>query len=278
MLRGLAHLSFFRSDRRRPQWPGVVAMAAACGAVGLAATACSRRDPGEPLALVRETNVAAPIHDPADGPCSDVGARRVCWSPSCDGNLCIQARLLPTVIADRPREYRCSGRGEARSCARRSTRAPEFQCHRGHCVQEQPRLPDDGEWECTDVAGIALCRGGGAAAGVASPAREFGWICGARRAGRRGEPICLDLDPDLPPDGLDYDCRYETQGARLRRICERSDAPYIGGACSAEQRCPAGSRCGDGVCVPRSVTANCWADLDCGLGQCLYGSCSEPSP
>lgn len=256
-----------RDGEQRAFWiPGLALALAACG--------CARREPGDALELTRETAIAAPTRDAAFGPCSDVGARRVCWSPSCAGNLCVQARELPASITRRGSEYRCTGRGTERVCTRRAAVAP-FQCQGRRCVQEQPRLPDDGEWECSDVAGAVLCRGGAPPAGVATPGVDPGWICGTRRAGRLGERLCLDLDPDLPSDSNGYSCFFENHGARLRRICERSDAPRIGGSCSPQLRCPAGSVCADGLCVPRLVNANCWADLDCGVGECLYGSCSE---
>ncbi len=244
-------------------------------ALPFALSACQRKDPGAPLELPRETALAAPVRDPVDGPCSDVGSRRVCWSPSCANELCVQPRVVPASILQRASEYRCTGRGERRVCAPRRGRASTFQCSRVRCVQEQPRVPDDGEWECSDVVGVVLCRGGAAPAGVASPAADPGWLCGARRAGRAGERVCLDLDPDLPDGTGGYACHFERHAARLRRVCERSEAPHIGGECSAARRCPAGSVCADGVCVPRRAHADCWTDLDCGSGECLYGSCTE---
>lgn len=252
-------------------------LASACVTLALLATIPSCRDDerGELIAVRKQTRLLAPATDELDALCSDLGDQRVCWAAHCARGVCVHERPLPAISQGAPRAYRCTGDGDARECHLRSRRAPPFRCHAGRCYQEQPRLPDDGDWECVDLAGVALCRGGSKPAGLAATATDPGWFCGDRR-GKAFERICLDLDPDLPESLPSPRCRYELDGARLRRSCERADSPRIGARCSpAENRCPAGSACLQGVCLPPRPEPSCWGDFDCGRGTCVYGTCVE---
>jgi hypothetical protein len=123
-----------------------------------------------------------------------------------------------------------------------------------------------------------LCRGGNDPAAVARPGADSGWICGARRQAKTDDQVCLDLDPDLPSAKEMRACRFEIDGARLRRVCERSLQPRLGDLCSHPDSCPAGSDCVSGICVPPEPSPNCWGDSDCELGQCRYGTCSRGAP
>lgn len=135
-------------------------------------------------------------------------------------------------------------------------------------------MPDDGEWECSDLSGLVLCRGGMAPAGLAGVNADPGWICGQRRHGKPNERVCLDLDPDLPSlESSARTCRYEILGARSRRICEARGGTRFGDPCSRNEVCPIGGSCVHGVCLPPRVTPDCWSDFDCGQGRCSFGSC-----
>jgi hypothetical protein len=236
-----------------------------------------RRGAGEQLTPQRLADVAAPNSDP-DGLCVDLGAHRVCWAAGCPAGLCLRDRPMPEAIRAWAGDYRCTGSGNTRRCSPRAARAPRFQCRGRRCSQEQPRLPDDGEWECADVAGAVLCRGGSEPAGVAHASADPGWLCGARHHGKNGERVCVDLDPDLPERTELRSCHFEFDGARMRRVCEPSDHPLLGDACTHPDLCPAGSDCSAGVCIPPHPRPNCWGDADCELGQCRFGSCSVTAP
>jgi hypothetical protein len=236
-----------------------------------------RRGAGEQLSPRGLADVAAPNADP-DGLCVDLAAHRVCWAEGCPAGLCLRSRPIPDVIRAWAEDYRCTGSGNTRRCAPRAARAPRFRCRGPRCSQEQPRLPNDGEWECADLAGAVLCRGGSEPAGVTHANVDPGWLCGARRHGKNGERVCLDLDPDFPEKTALRSCHFEFDGARMRRICEASDRPLLGDACTHPDLCPAGSDCNAGVCIPPRPRPNCWGDADCELGQCRFGSCSVGAP
>lgn len=110
-------------------------------------------------------------------------------------------------------------------------------------------MPDTGEWECTRRDGPALCRRGGAAAGVLALA-DPGWRCGVRR-GHPDERVCVDPDPDLPDPGRGWRCHHERMTALV--CVEAAPAPA-----------PA----------PPAVP-DCWLDEDCGAGaRCAAGRCA----
>jgi hypothetical protein len=148
-------------------------------------------------------------------------------------------------------------------------------------------LPDEGEWECADVAGVVVCRGGEPAAGTAPGAPGRGFRCGSRRTagGKDGasvtERLCIDLAPGLPEGAVaGVRCHFEaTRG--LSRVCDLAAVrPSVGSPCRREQPCvdgavcfaPAGAPAG-GRCVPRRPDLDCWLATDCGGDPCRFGSC-----
>lgn len=243
----------------------------------LALNGCGRRGDGERLHPSRLAEVAAASLDP-EGLCSDFGAHRVCWAEACPGGVCVRPRPTPSALQNHALGYRCTGAGAARECAPRAARAPSFQCRRARCSQEQPRVPDDGEWECAELSGVVLCRGGTEPAAVVHVSADPGWLCGSRRRAKGGDRVCLDLDPDLPDKPSVRGCRFEIDGARMRRVCEHTEQPLLGDACSHPDLCPLGSECSHGICLPPRPSPNCWGDADCGLGQCRFGTCSTGAP
>lgn len=94
-------------------------------------------------------------------------------------------------------------------------------------------MPDDGEWECVDISGVAYCHSRGELAGMPSGPPDIGWLCGARRAGAAGERICVDFDADRPSDATTAQrCRYELQHGIARRSCTRASASSAAVGCS----------------------------------------------
>jgi len=186
----------------------------------------------------------------AAGDCANVQTLRVCW----DG-------AGPHAAA------RATG-GAARAPG------PTFACSGDRCEQRHPRMPDDGEWQCADSAGATVCMGGERAAGVARPAAEPAWFCGARRDRVMGARICVDLSPDFP-DGRapGWRCRTLYEGP-TRRVCDRDPAAHtLAETCDRAHPCVDGSRCAGGWCVPERPAPECWLDTDCAAGRCRFGSC-----
>jgi len=140
-------------------------------------------------------------------------------------------------------------------------------------------MPDDAEWECVEMSGLAFCHSRGAMAGVVRGPRDLGWLCGPRRgaAAKSGEEICIDTDPDRPTAATHKHyrhCRYEQQLGASIRSCVAGRSPIIGDACGADSACPKDSRCQDGLCLPERPQPACWLDADCGQdGRCALGSC-----
>jgi hypothetical protein len=156
------------------------------------------------------------------------------------------------------------------SCARREPGPPPFQCQADSCTQAHPRLPDDGEWECLDMAGAAICRGGDPPAGVAPGPPDRRWRCGPRL----GERICVDLQADFPgPSAGGWRCHYENAPAP-RRLCARdAQAHNLGDACAAQRPCVDGASCLEGRCQAPVRAPGCWLDSDCANGACRFGTC-----
>ena len=132
-------------------------------------------------------------------------------------------------------------------------------------------MPDDGDWSCADMGGVAICHAGERAAGVAPAPTgvDVAWFCGARG-------ICVDLSPDFPDgDMVGWRCRYEHE-AGARRICERvaGAAHQLTDVCDGRRPCLDGSLCIEGRCLPARPDPACWLDADCAGGaRCRFGSC-----
>jgi hypothetical protein len=159
------------------------------------------------------------------------------------------------------------------ACARREPPpwTPPFACTEGVCRQSHARLPDDGEWECVDLAGAAVCRGGDPPAGVVPGPPDPRWSCGARAGG--AERICVDQRADFPDHRAQgWRCRYQND-PRPARVCHRDPAaPHLGDGCTPREPCVDGATCRDGRCVAPPPAPSCWLDSDC-QGVCQFGSC-----
>jgi hypothetical protein len=215
--------------------------------------------------------------------CSDVGSVRICWGqpervePGCGNWACLGHRTEPEAPA--AMGWRCTGAGADRICRPRSYGASPFVERDGARVQAHPRLPDDGEWTCTDSGGAVVCSGGQAPAGVAPSAADPGWFCGNRRGTReRPERVCVDFSPDLPQAPGPWRCRFEGEH-RIRRVCVRDPSAHLlGDACSPSAPCLDGARCLRERCVPVQPTPSCIIDADCEPGRCRFGSCLVEAP
>jgi hypothetical protein len=142
-------------------------------------------------------------------------------------------------------------------------------------------MPDDGEWECADIADIVVCHGGLHAAGVPPGGADAGYFCGPRRGAgaAAGERVCVDLSPDLP-DGAarGYRCGFEVRGGVVR-VCRRDGAARaVTDACDAATACEPGLACTATRCLPALPDPACWLDRDCDHGACRFGSCVEATP
>ncbi len=168
------------------------------------------------------------------------------------------------------------------TAARALPAPPPFSCVADRCVQRHPRLPDDGEWTCTDQGGATICVGGERAAGVAAAPGDPAFICGARRGAPSdplGSRICVDPTPDLP-DGAraDWRCRIVSDPS-ARRICDREPGPWkLGAGCGAQHPCAQGSDCVAGRCALPRRMPDCWFDSDCPNHRCRFGSCGATPP
>jgi YD repeat-containing protein len=216
---------------------------------------------------------SAPAADREDAACADVETLRVCWDAA--GPRLVK-RPVPAAPATplSPMGWRCVGSGAARRCTSRADGTPVFACTGSRCEQRHPRMPDDGEWQCTDSAGATVCVGGARPAGVAPAPADAGWTCGARRGGDPGTRVCVDLSPDFP-DGHAHGWRCRTMyDGPARRICDRDpNAHTLADACNQARPCVDGSRCTDGRCLPERPAPACWLDDECPGGRCRFGSC-----
>jgi hypothetical protein len=209
----------------------------------------------------------------AGADCADVETLRVCWDAAGGPHV---AKLPPPASAPPAAlGWRCVGNGAAIKCMRRTASAPAFVCTGSRCLQQHPRMPDDGEWQCTDSAGATICLGGERAAGVsAAGPPDAGWFCGMRRGADAGARLCVDLSPDFPDDhARGWRCRTLYDGPP-RRVCDRDlDAHTLAESCDASRPCVDGSRCTDGWCLPERPAPACWLQTDCPGGRCRFGSC-----
>ncbi|HEX7671663.1 MAG TPA: hypothetical protein VF395_18850 [Polyangiaceae bacterium] len=218
----------------------------------------------------------------------------MCWDGA---RITVGPRSVPPVVLSRL-GFRCTGAGAKRVCVDRALGAEEFRCTGPRCEQRHPRLPDAGEWECSDIAGAVFCRGGEPAAGAPPAASDPGFVCGLRggKVAASAERICVDWSPDFPPQGTatstpalgarDHHCRFEEQHAAVR-ICDRDPSVHsVGDACDHQHPCVGGLLCVPSGrtelgarCVPPGPEPTCWVDGDCGDQRvCRFGTCTSESP
>ena len=208
---------------------------------------------------------------PAQGElCADVGAVRLCWRAE-------TPRLVPRVLppgAAPPQGYRCGGAGAERVCEDRGRNASAFSCGTQRCLQQRPRMPDDGEWECVELSGVVYCHSRGAMAGASPGPADLGWLCGARARAAGGERICVDLDADRPSAEQTYRCRFELQQGVAVRSCATTRGLSLGSACAVGSACPDMLTCQAGLCLPTRPNPTCWLDVDCEAAErCTLGTC-----
>jgi hypothetical protein len=246
----------------------------------VACAACQGAAPQRAELTAAAARYAAPVAEDGDSGCADIADKRVCWRGATPE---IVPRALPDVPAT-PRGFRCGGIGRERVCEDRARNGSAFDCGTTRCLQERPRLPDDGEWECVEMSGAVLCHSRGPVAGMQTGPMDLGWLCGARVGGNEGARvggnegarICVDLDPDRPELATHRSCRFELRLGMQQRSCTRADKPIIGDACAASSACPSGSRCEAGLCLPARPEPACWLDRDCGEGsKCVLGTCAK---
>ncbi len=215
--------------------------------------------------------------------CADVGEVRACWGtglvgPDCNGTVCASVRPLPSGAAP-AHGWRCDGMRQARICEDRGRNAGPWACDGGSCLQREPRLPDDGEWECVQMDGVAYCHGGLPAAGVVPSRPDLGWVCGARRGGTPGERVCVDFAPDHAAMSVPTRCRFEYPDPEPMLHCSPGDAKHVGDRCTTREQCPPGAACVGQRCLPPRPTPSCWFDADCGTGgRCRWATCVVGGP
>jgi hypothetical protein len=224
---------------------------------------------------VRVGVVVRPLPAPAErdrgDACADVGEARACWGTGCEG-ACQVDRPVPSVAAPAG-GWRCDGMGAERVCEARRRNSGPFECGRadGGCVQREPRVPDDGEWECVETDGASYCHERGPAAAVVAGRMDPGWLCGSRKGAPEGERVCVDFSPDRPDRGV-WQCSFRGD---LAHTCVPTDVAGVGSACSDQHACPRDATCVRGVCLPPRPTPNCWLDADCGeAARCRWGTCA----
>jgi hypothetical protein len=212
--------------------------------------------------------------------CLDVGDVRACWGDRTDGETrrdgrCLVRRPLPDSPSP-PSGFRCHGQRSERTCVTRAWNGPPFTCQKDRCVQSPLRAPDDGEWECVEMAGAVVCRSPSEAAGIPPGAEDAAFVCGVRKG--HGERICVDLSPDPPPGLGSWSCRVTYDGGSAARVCTPSKEARVGGRCASPEECPVATACIGGRCLPDQPAPECWFDQDCGQGErCRYGSCRAPT-
>lgn len=241
--------------------------------------ACSREPAATRMPEVR-ASWPSPSRD-ASTTCADVSELRVCWNagPS-RRDVVVSPRPVPGPALS-PLGFRCTGDGASRKCTDRSESAGPFLCTGATCEQHHPRLPDDGEWDCADFAGVVVCRSTSSAAGTPPGSMDAGFVCGPRsgRAAAGGERLCVDLAPDFP-DGSPrrWRCRFAARNGLVRR-CDRDDQAHtVTDPCDRMHPCISGLSCAAGRCVPQEPAPSCWLDADCDHGSCRFGTCMEDVP
>jgi hypothetical protein len=204
---------------------------------------------------------------------------RVCWDASrksCPNGICVAPLPAPSERAPSALGWRCAGSGAARTCRDRQAGVGAFARDGEVWLQRHPRLPDDGEWSCSEMGGAVICSGGDAPAGVASNVADVAWFCGRRRGAAGAERVCVDFAPDFPDGHAQaWRCRYASEHG-TSRVCERDRGVHqLGDECRAASPCLDGVRCIEGRCVPERPEPSCAFDRDCGTGVCRLGTCRE---
>jgi hypothetical protein len=258
-------MKFSRRSRRTDVVAALIGLAALAGA-------CRREE--APPGMVVRSEWPMPDDEQRE-PCADVGALRACWGDA------TSARIVPRRAPPLPPSslgFRTLGRGKGAKVVDRARYAPPFECDQGTCRQRNPRLPDDGEWECADFAAVAVCHGGSSPAGVPAGGADGGYQCGTRKGPGvpAGERVCVDLSPDMPPGApRGRRCRFDAEHG-LTRVCRQdAGAQSVTDACVSSTDCATGLLCVSERCVPRLPAPSCWLDRDCGKGSCRFGSCLE---
>jgi hypothetical protein len=219
--------------------------------------------------------VPAPAPGDVGEGCADIGSARACWGKFAVHGVISVERTLPVGRAA-VRGFRCTGAGDGRVCEDRAWGSDAFVCTETACTQRHPRMPDDGEWECAEIEGAVICRGGEPAAGVVPGPPDPGFVCGTRRQLPR-QRICVDFSPDRPKLPAMNDCRFQYEPGAPLRLCRAGKEPALGRACKTGE-CPAGTVCVSERCLPLAPEPSCWVDKDCPGGVCLLGSCRGAAP
>jgi hypothetical protein len=256
-------LSWAGTTRRRATFAIALALACACGPSG-------RRTRGQTLRVASIDKTTS---------CADLATLRVCWDANertCPFGICVEPLPLPGGPVPSPLGWRCSGMGSERTCVDRQKAVGAFARDGARWVQRHPRMPDDGEWTCSEMGGATVCSGGDAPAGVATNVADAAWFCGTRQGGAARERVCVDFAPDFPDaNAHGWTCGYATEPS-LVRVCERDPAAHdLGDACSGSEPCLDGVRCVERRCVPDRPEPSCVFDRDCARGVCRLGSCRE---
>lgn len=250
-------------------------------AIGLlAATGCFEPQPhqgGEAhSAPITGSTLASPVEARGEL-CADVGSVIVCWGEGlvgegCEEGVCVSERTTP---AGPPLGgWRCFGQGAERICESRHPASSPFRCSGETCIQDHPRFPDDGVWECGDRSGVSHCRRGYKPSGAVMGPPDPGWIC---NEDTDGHSICLDFSPDTPNGEVEgWECHFQ-HGDSVQRLCRRNSVlPTVGTRCKSG--CPLGALCIEEICVPKKPSPDCWLNADCEGGSCLFGTCDSTVP
>jgi hypothetical protein len=240
---------------------------------------CSRKGGVTTTAVFEAERTSVTLAEDVGVDCADVDEVRACWDAA--GHPALIPRTLPSRASLTPLGYRCTGQGDARTCASRDDVGP-FVCAGEVCTQRHPRQPDDGQWQCSDDSGVTVCTGGEQAAGIPPGSVEPGWVCGNRRP-RAGSPpgarVCIDLSPDFPGGSPRKQlCRWRYETAPVRECRRGTDVPSLGDICDATAPCVSGASCAGGRCLPPRPVADCVLDSDCERGACRFGSCTRSAP
>lgn len=145
-------------------------------------------------------------------------------------------------------------------------------------MQAFPTCPDDGEWECLDLEGVVVCRGGVPAAGVRPGPADAAFECAELQGDVDHRRVCIDATPDVPVErpGHAWRCDFRREGATEQRRCTRDESGVrLGASCDGARACPEGLRCEDGRCArARTDPPDCWLDSDCEGGRrCVLAHC-----